>query len=81
MADAAWLHLADVLVLQHDNHIPNLTVGETVDFAHTCHRGYREPEFNLSGELSRAKVRAVLACRMPSMAAGPSYGARKCSWQ
>lgn len=44
------------LLLQHDNHIPNLSVAETVKFAHVCQRGYREPEFNLSGELCRAKV-------------------------
>jgi hypothetical protein len=44
------------LLLQHDNHIPNLSVAETVKFAHTCQRGYKEPEFSLSGELCRAKV-------------------------
>lgn len=42
--------------LQHDNHIPNLSVAETVNFAHTCHSGFGEPEFNLPGELCKAKV-------------------------
>jgi hypothetical protein len=43
-------------VLQHDNHIQNLSVAETVNFAHTCHSGFGEPEFNLPGELCKAKV-------------------------
>lgn len=42
--------------LQHDNHIPNLTVAETVNFAHTCHSGFDSPTFNLPGELCKAKV-------------------------
>ncbi|WIA42005.1 hypothetical protein OEZ86_009302 [Tetradesmus obliquus] len=55
---------------QHDNHIPNLSVAETVKFAHVCQRGYREPEFNLSGELCRAKVMSV-AGSMQQLAAQP----------
>eukprot|EP00878_Enallax_costatus_P044920 GHUV01053715.1.p1 GENE.GHUV01053715.1~~GHUV01053715.1.p1 ORF type:complete len:195 (+),score=54.18 GHUV01053715.1:492-1076(+) len=46
--------------MQYDNHIPNLSVGETVNFAHTCQRGYREPEFSLSDELCRAKALSVV---------------------
>jgi hypothetical protein len=48
------------IVLQHDNHIQNLSVAETVNFAHTCHSGFGEPEFNLPGELCKAKVGVVV---------------------
>jgi hypothetical protein len=33
-----------------------MSVAETVNFAHTCHSGFGQPEFNLTGELSKAKV-------------------------
>lgn len=58
--------------LQHDSHIPNLSVAETVDFAHTCHSGYGEPEFNLPGELCKAKVGVMaqnIACWQAEAAA------------
>jgi hypothetical protein len=42
--------------LQHDSHISNMSVAETVNFAHTCHSGFGQPEFNLTGELCKAKV-------------------------
>lgn len=44
------------LVDQRDNHITNLSVAETAEFAHKCHTGYKQPAFSLAGELRRAKV-------------------------
>jgi hypothetical protein len=41
---------------QHDSHIANMSVAETVEFAHLCHTGYSEPAFHLPGELRKAKV-------------------------
>jgi hypothetical protein len=60
---AGQLEYTDLLLflaLQHDNHIQNMSVAETVNFAHTCHSGFGEPDFNLPGELCKAKVRQIM---------------------
>eukprot|EP00877_Chromochloris_zofingiensis_P010755 jgi/Chrzof1/5933/Cz16g21030.t1 len=41
---------------QHDNHIANLTVSETLDFAHDCQTGRQGHAFNLPDEIRRAKT-------------------------
>ncbi|KAG2439064.1 hypothetical protein HYH02_006591 [Chlamydomonas schloesseri] len=46
------------LVNQHDNHIPTLTVMETLEFAHTCQLGSRGGGFDLPGELRKAIEKA-----------------------
>ncbi|MEW5312137.1 MAG: hypothetical protein WDW38_003787 [Sanguina aurantia] len=46
---------------QIDNHNPNLTVRETLDFAYDCQMGLHGPEFSLPLELARARAKAPSA--------------------
>ncbi|KAG2487630.1 hypothetical protein HYH03_013769 [Edaphochlamys debaryana] len=52
-------------VNQHDEHIPTLTVMETLSFAHTCQIGSEGTGYDLPGELKRAVERAHAEGRDP----------------
>lgn len=48
--------------LQRDNHMGNLTVAETLSFAHTCQAGSAPPSFDMQQQIRDAKVRTCSQC-------------------
>lgn len=60
---------------QNDNHIPVLTVGETLDFAHTCSTGNEQPDYMAHGKSAPRAVGGSPGGKQKAVAQGePANG-------